>query len=301
MARVLVTGASGFIGTALTPRLIAAGHVPRLMFRKPPATPPPAPAEVVLGDMGDPASLAAAVAGADAVVHLGAATSSGRLDPAYAYRINVGGATALVDACRASGTRRAIVASTQHVHLPHPGLYGRTKRIADAIFRDAGLDVTILRPSLVYGPGSSGVFVKLVGLVRKLPVIPVIGKGLWHLRPVYLENFVDVVVEAVGRPELAGRMYDVGGPDFVTYNEFLAAICTALGKRCRSFHMPLTVSFVLATILERLLKNPPLTVDNVHGSTVEAPCDLTALRRDFHVSLTPLAAGLGLTLGGSQA
>ena len=301
MARVLVTGASGFIGSALTPRLVAAGHVPRLMLRRPPAAAPAAPVEVVTGDLADPDSLRAAVQGTDAVVHLGAATSSGRLDPAVAYRVNVGGATALVEACRAAGCSRVIVASTQHVHLARPGLYGRTKRIADAVFAGSGLDVTILRPSLVYGPGTSGVFVKLLGLVRKLPVIPVIGPGRWHLRPVYLGDVVDVVVEAVRRRELAGRMYDLGGPDFVTYNEFLAAICSALGRRCRSFHMPLKVSFVLATILERVLANPPLTVDNVYGSTVEAPCDVSALRRDFHVALTPLATGLGLTIGGSPA
>ena len=83
MARVLVTGASGFIGTALAPRLVAAGHVPRFLVRRLPNPGAPAPsAEIVQGDLGEPATLAAAVAGTDAVVHLGAATSAGRLDPA---------------------------------------------------------------------------------------------------------------------------------------------------------------------------------------------------------------------------
>ena len=88
--------------------------------------------------------------------------------------MNVGGASALVAACRAAGCRRVIAMSTQHVHLARPGVYGRTKRIADAIFLGSGLDVTLLRPSLVYGAGERGVFVKLQRLVRKLPVIPVI-------------------------------------------------------------------------------------------------------------------------------
>src|SRR5438046_1349003 len=154
MARVLVTGASGFIGTALAPRLAAAGHTPRLLFRRRPAAAPPG--DVVEGALAEPATLAAAVTGSDAVVHLGAATSSGRLDPAVAYRVNVGGASALIAAARAAGCPRIVVMSTQHVHLPRPGLYGVTKRVADRLFLASGLDVTILRPSLVYGPGARG-------------------------------------------------------------------------------------------------------------------------------------------------
>jgi NADH dehydrogenase len=293
---VLVTGASGFIGSALTPALLAAGHVPRLMLRRPPATPPAAPIEVAIGDLDDPATLPAAVAGTDAVVHLGAATSAGRMDPAVSYRVNVGGAAALIDACRTAGCRRVLVMSTQHVHLPRPGAYGRTKRIADALFAGSGLDVTILRPSLVYGPGARGVFVKLAGLVQKLPVIPVVGPGQWHLRPVYLNDMIGVIVETLARPELIGRTYDVGGPDRVTYDGFLTAICTAIGRPCRRIHLPIWLSFALAWTLERVLPNPPLTMENVHGSLVEAPCDLSALMRDYRPRLTPLAAGLKRTL-----
>lgn len=301
MAKVLVTGASGFIGTALVPRLVAAGYTPRVMLRKAPEKAPAGPVEVVIGDLDKPETLRAATEGCEAVVNLGAATSAGKIDPAFAYRVNVGGATALIDACRESGCNRIVVMSTQHVHLPNCGLYGRTKRIADSLFEGSGLDVTVLRPSLVYGPGTRGVFVKLAALVSKLPVIPVIGAGQWHLRPLYLDDMIDVIVATLDRPELAGRTYDVGGPDYVTYVEFLAAICAALGRPCRRVHLPIPVSFVLAWILERLLPSPPLTTENVYGSLLEAPCDLRALRRDFHPGLTPLADGLRRTLAEVRA
>ena len=295
MSKVVVTGAAGFIGTALVPRLVAAGHLPRLIVRRLPVEPPIPPVEVVPGDLASPASLRPAVEGADAVVHLGAATSAGRLDPALAYRVNVGGATALIEACRAAGCRRVVVLSTQHVYLPRCGTYGRTKRIADALFADSGLDVTILRPSLVYGPGSRGVFVKLATFIRRLPVIPVIGPGTWHLRPVYLDDLVELIVETLARPDMSGRTYDIGGPERITYNGFLAAICAALGRPCRRAHIPLAVGFVMAWILERVLANPPLTVDNVYGSLLDVPCDLRALLRDFRPTLTPLAVGLHRT------
>jgi NADH dehydrogenase len=262
------------------------------MLRKPPGTPPAGNVEVVIGDLDKPETLRAAVDGCAAVAHLGAATSAGKIDPAFAYRVNVGGTTALIDACRDAGCRRIIVMSTQHVHLPKCGLYGRTKRIADTLFEGSGLDVTVLRPSLVYGPGTRGVFVKLAGLVKALPVIPIIGPGQWHLRPLYLDDMVSIIVETLARPELAGRTYDVGGPDRVTYVEFVSAICQAIGRPCRRVHLPVRISFVLAWILERLLPSPPLTVENVYGSMLEAPCDLRALMRDYHPGLTPLADGL---------
>ena len=246
MARVLVTGGTGFIGSALIPRLVADGHLPRLLVRRQARLPATMPVEVVPGDLTSPSDLRAAVAGADAVVHLGAATSIGRLDPALAYRVNVGGATALIEACRIAGCRRVVVLSTQHVYLPRCGTYGRTKRIADSLFAGSGLEVTILRPSLVYGPGSRGVFVKLAQLVRWLPVIPVVGPGTWNLRPVYLDDLVALIVETLARPDVSGRTYDVGGPERVTYNGFLEAICAALRRPCRCFHIPLAIGFSLA-------------------------------------------------------
>jgi NADH dehydrogenase len=292
-----VTGASGFIGSALVPRLLEARHTPRLFVRRAPAAPLPAGVEVVQGDLTDAASLGHAVKGMDAVIHLGAATSAGRTDPALAYRVNVGGASALVAACRAAHCRRVVAVSTQHVHLARPGVYGRTKRIADAIFLGSGLDVTVFRPSLVYGAGGQGVFAKIAALAAKLPVIPVVGPGQWHLRPVWVQDLNAVIIESLARPETVGRTYDVGGRERVTYDEMLAAICKTLGKPCRPLHLPIPLCFVLAWFLERVLPNPPLTTENVYGALVEAPCDLSALDRDLKPTITPFAEGLRQTLG----
>jgi len=292
MTRVLITGGTGFIGSALVPRLIQAGYVPRLLVRRALPSAPLPPIEVMVGDVTDVDTLRLALRDVPAVIHMAAATSAGRLDPVVAYRVNIGSASALVEACRSSGAR-LIVLSTQHVYLPAPGLYGRTKRMADRLFLESAVPVTILRPSLVYGPGSRGVFVRLATLVRKLPVIPVIGPGQWRMRPLFLDDLVDVILAVLARPVPAARIYDVGGPDLVTYDEFLSAICTAIGRRCRTLHLPLPVSFALAWTLERILPTPPLTTDNVRGAIRDAQCDPRALERDLRPRLTPLMEGLG--------
>jgi NADH dehydrogenase len=112
------------------------------------------------------------------------------------------------------------------------------------------------------------------------------------MRPLFLDDLVDVIREILARPELAGRTYDVGGPDLVTYDEFLSAICAAIGRQCRTVHLPLGLSFALAWTLERLLPTPPLTTDNVRGAVHDAHCDTRALERDLRPRLTPLAEGL---------
>lgn len=292
--KILVTGGTGFIGSALVPRLVAAGHVPRLLLRRELTPPAPAPVETVLGDVADPGSLTAAAFGADAIIHLAAATSGGRLAPAAAFRVNLGAASALVAAARTHGTR-LLVASTQHAYLAHPGLYGRSKRMADRVLLDSGLPVTILRPSLVYGPGTRGVFVKLAGLARRLPVMPVIGAGAWRMRPLFLDDLLSIILQLLERPPDAARIYDVGGPDLVTYDEFLSAICRSAGVAYRPLHLPVWLSFAIAGVLERVLPAPPLTTDNVRGALVDAHCDSRALERECRLASTPLAEGLRRT------
>jgi nucleoside-diphosphate-sugar epimerase len=294
MSVVLVTGGTGFIGAALVPRLLESGYAPRLLVRATPAIAPPG-VEIVGGDVADPRQLIAAAAGAVAIVHMAAATSSGRLDPAIAYRVNVGAASALVAASRATGAR-VVVLSTQHVYLPRPGLYGRTKRMADRLLLDSGIPVTVLRPSLVYGPGTRGVFVKLANLVRGLPVVPIVGPGTWRMRPVFLDDLVSVILEVLRRPELAGRVYDVGGPDSVDFNAFVSAIAEAAGRRARPVHLPLPAAFGLAWVMERILPRPPLTTDNVRGAVMDARYDPRPLERDGRAPRTSLSAGLSRAL-----
>lgn len=297
-----MTGASGFIGSSLVPALIEAGYRPRLLLRREPAPSETlADREVAIGDLAKPQTLTAAAEGCDAVVHLGAATSAGRLRPEVARQVNVDGASALIDACLAGGCSRAIVMSTQHVHLETPGLYGETKRAADALFEASSLAVTALRPSLVYGRGTRGVFVRLAGLADRLPVVPILGPGRMQLRPLYLPDLIQIVIGLLARPELAGSTYDVGGPDAVSYAEFVDAIRRALGKAPRRVHLPLGISFAIAAVLERVLANPPLTTENVRGASVQAPCDLAALLRDLAPTLTPLEAGLRATFADGRA
>ena len=123
--------------------------------------------------MRDECSLRQAVAQVAVVVHLAAAKS----DEPDSEDVNVRGAERLMKVCQAAGCDRIINISTQSAEIARKGIYARTKSAAEKIFHNSDLQVTTLRPSVVYGEEESGVFGTVLKFVRRLPVVPVLGDG----------------------------------------------------------------------------------------------------------------------------
>lgn len=287
---VLVTGAAGFIGRDVVACLLGAGYRVTAFVRpaRIGAFEPAPRLAVAPGDMRDPASLERALAGARVVVHLAARKS----DEPDSEAVNVGGAAHLVAACRAAGVRRVIHVSTQSVKLRRPGTYGRTKAEAEAILVASGLDVTTLRPSVVYGPDIAGVFARMRHALARLPVVPVVGDGRWRSRPIHVRDVSRAVLACIERDATIGATYDLGGPDEVTMDEFLGALGDALGVRRRLVHVPAWAGLLAAHVLARLSPRPFVTVSNVRGSTQDTHCDPS--RATAELGLAPVGLREGL-------
>jgi len=287
---VLVTGAAGFIGRHLIEHLAARGYRVKALVRPSRIAAMPAlqRVEVCGGDMCDATSLHEALEGVWAVVHLAARKS----DEPDSREVNVGGAELLVEACRSRGVRRIVNVSTQSVKLRRLGTYGQTKREAECVLHDSDLEVTTLRPSVVYGPDVTGVFARMRHFLLRLPVIPVIGDGRWRSRPIHVCDVSKAIAECLNRPTTIGKVYDLGGPDEVTMDEFLDAVGGAYGIRRRKLHVPTTIGLLGAHILARLNKQPAVTASNVLGSTQNTDCDPSPALRDLGIEPEGLAAGL---------
>jgi nucleoside-diphosphate-sugar epimerase len=295
---VAVTGATGFVGPAVVRRLVADGWRVRILARRESsaASLPTEAIDIVAGDVTDPAALARLVEGADAVVHLATATSASESDPSAIFRINVGGALALVQACRSrkdpQTLRHLVVTSTHTVHLDRPGDYVRAKLIADHVFVDSGLPVTILRLNIVYGRGTRGLFPRLVDMIRRAPFIPIIGDGSTVVRPVLLEDVADTIRACLVTDTAIGKIYDVGGADEVSYEEFHVRIMNVLGRSKKRLHIPWSLALALARGFEAILPRPPLTRDNVYYFVPWPPCNLGPIRRELGIEPTRLDVGL---------
>jgi NADH dehydrogenase len=291
--RIAVTGASGFIGVHLVRALAERGDDVVAIAR-------PSSGTSALHELGltpiralleDESSLADALQRCEAIVHLaGGATA----DQRETWRLNVEGTSRALAACHRAGVRRFLLASTVSVTRDRVAAYGASKREAERIALESGLDVTVFRLAFVYGPGATGVFARLVELARSLPVVPVIGSGKLDVAPVYVEDVVNAAVAALDRPSAAaGKIYTLAGPP-ATFDDVVDGVLERLGLRKAKVHLPVRPALALAYALERLPR-PPITRDNVLGMAQGADHDSSLARAELAFSPRPLSDGLDET------
>ncbi len=292
----LVTGAAGFIGKDVVSRLLKRGWRVKALVRRPPPfplLPGDENLQVVRGDMRDPPSLLAAMRDVAVVVHLAAATA----DDPDSDDVNVGGARRLIEACRATGCRRLINVSTQATKIRRQGMYGRTKSEADRVFHGSELQVTTLLPSVVYGAELRGVFGTVVKVVQRLPVVPVLGDGGWRLAPIWVGDVSEAIVACIENDDTISKRYDLGGPDLISFDTFIDKISAELGLKRRRLHIPFGLGLLVAKLLARLMRRPPITVSNVLGSNQDTNFDGGPARQDLGFNPLDVATGLKRVLG----
>jgi len=288
--RILITGATGFIGRRLIGRPFASGHALVALARRPAPDLAARGVEVIEGALDDPATLARAVRGCHAVVHL--AVAAGISDPHTVRAVNVDATRRLLEAARAAGVERFVFTSTISATRARMGPYGSTKRAAETLVRESGLPYVTLRPSLVYGEGGLGLFATLTAYLRSLPVVPVIGDGEIELDPIHVDDVCEVIEQCLTRDDVVGKTYDLLGPERVTFNQFLARVAAGIGIRKPVVHIPGWIALAMARVLGLVLRRPPISVDNVIGMISPARVDRAAAARDFAIPWITLEVGL---------
>jgi NADH dehydrogenase len=298
----LITGASGFLGRRTVQLALDRGLAVRALVRRP--TPElDLPADCVCqGDVTDPATLAAAVDGVTAVIHAAATTSETAPDEALSRRTNVEGTRNLLEACQKAGVQRWVQISSLSANPHNTSVYGRTKFAADEEVRRCGLRWTILQPGTIYGPGGRGLFAKMVRMTAGgLPAVPMLGNGRQTMRPIYVDDCAAAALDCIDRDASVGQTYTLGCADVITFNDFVRGFLKAQGKRKLLVHIPLWFCFPVARALALVLKNPPVTVDNLVGiKQMKAP-EIDPARRDFGFSPVTFEEGLRRTFAATAA
>jgi uncharacterized protein YbjT (DUF2867 family) len=298
--RVLLTGATGYVGSYVLRELLRQGHTPRCLVRGTArdlavqdtdlAVQDDA-LEIATGDVTDPGSLSGAFAGCDAVIHLVGIIEERPSQGVTFERLHVDGTRHVVDAARDAGIDRFIHMSANGARPEDGTAYQRTKWTAEQLVTDAGFDHwTIFRPSLLFGapdPGRPEFASQLLNdLVRPFPLLPVFGDGQYQMQPVHVTEVAAAFVQALTTDAADEQTYVAAGPDRFPYVEVLDRIARGAGlspKPKVNVPLPLARLGVYTAGRLGLLPISPAQFEMlVEGNTG----DETAFYRDFDLSPT---------------
>ncbi|MEX0839848.1 MAG: complex I NDUFA9 subunit family protein [Parvibaculum sp.] len=270
-ATITVFGGSGFLGRHTVQALARRGYRVRVAVRRPNDAQFLRPmgvvgqVEPVQANIRDDASVAAAVAGADAVVNLvGILYESGRQKFAA---VQADGATRVARAAAAAGVSAFVHVSAIGADSESPSAYARSKAEGEAGVRAAIPGAVILRPSIVFGPEDE-FFNRFAALARLSPLLPLIGGGHTRFQPVYVKNVAEAIASAVTHMNMAGLTYELGGPEVLTFRELMERMLHEIARK----RLLLTIPFALArlqAVFLQLLPRPLLTVDQVRQLAVD--------------------------------
>jgi NADH dehydrogenase len=301
MAKVLLTGASGFVGSHVLPALLDAGHqVVALCRSEKVGARVQARIErgvdrlqVRVGDIENVDSVAAAATGCDTIVHLVAIPrdwSGGRdLD-----RVNHLGTANVVAAAQRAGVRRFVHLGALGVEERAGLNYASSKARGERAVRESGLDYTIIKPSLIWGE-RDGFFNIVAALVRiPAPVVPVPGNGKSRFQPVWAGDVARAIVTVLADAKGSiGRSYELGGPRYWTYAEITREVARALNKRRLIIPMPVPLIGLVAGVSEAIRLPFPVATDQLRQLALDNIGAIDAVERELGFVPVDMAGRLG--------
>jgi len=262
---LLLTGATGLVGSALLRRLVGEGQQVRCLVRDPRRLGAQrVRVQIALGDLTDPPSFRNALRGVRTVVHLAASI---RDQPRGSIEELNGIATwRMVQAAEREGVERFVFFSVLDASTHHRARFFRAKALAEQAVGEARLESTVFAPSIVYAPGDP--WLTLLERLALLPVMPVSGRGRALYQPIWAEDVADCVLASLRVPgeerraearreadrSAAGRRsrYELAGPETLSHNDIVRVMLRSLNRRRPLLHVPTPIVSRALRLLERV-------------------------------------------------
>src|SRR6185369_3298526 len=280
--KIAITGAGGFVGTHLTQRLEAEGHVLVLMSRRARAAEP----RIVVNSLSDITVLTRLFSGCTAVAHC--AGINRELGSQTYQRVHVGATTNVVEAARAAGVEKLVLLSFLRVRPDCGSAYHESKWEAEEIVRNSGLDYTIIKAGVVYGRGDH-MLDHISHALHTFPVFGLVGLKEKSVRPLAVEDLVHVMRAALVDRRLKRQTVAVVGPEEIYLSEAVRRVAEVVGKQPLMFPLPVVCHELMARVFERTMKIPLTSLAQIRilsegvvepGSpVVPLPYDLIPTRR----------------------
>jgi len=261
VARILLLGSTGFFGRGVAHKLIDGGHQMRVLVRDPmkAAAFKARGAQVVVGDALDPAAVNQAAQGVEHIISLVAVR---RNRPQSYLAVNVDGPRIMAEAAKAVGAKSVVFVSVVGARLDSHYKYLTSRWMGEQELAKSGVAGTILRFSLVLAE-EGGILNDFERFVNFGPVLIIPGDGQTQFQPILREDAARCVIEAIGKPELLGKIIELGGPEVVTFQTIYTWFLNARGIKKPIVKVPPGLLIPGAIVMETLLTNPIVTPDEI--------------------------------------
>jgi NADH dehydrogenase len=290
--KVFLTGATGFVGRHILERLLVEGHAVRAVLRGLPGQKARLVSHTqhlgrkddfqwVQGDIVEGTRLDEGMQGCDAVIHLvGIIMEKGTNTFERVHHL---GTRNVVEAAKRTGIKGFVQMSALGVRADGVAPYQTTKWKGEEEVRQSGIPFCILRPSLIFGEGD-GFVTQMMATMRSAPLFrPVPGDGSPKFRPIAVEDVTTCFARALTYEAATNQTIDLGGADELTLNEVLAEIARCARVRKPAVHIPMPLMFAGAAVAQKLLKNPPVTVDQLRMLREGSTCEIEPMKRIFGI------------------
>lgn len=267
MARVLLLGSTGFVGRAVTHKILDAGHQLRVLVRDPmkAAAYKVRGAQVVVGDALNPAALQQACSGVEHIVSLVAVR---RNKPQSMFEVNADGPRVLGLAAKASGAKSVILISAIGARLDQKYKYLTSRWMGEQELAKSGVPGAVLRFSFILAE-EGGVLTDFERAANFGPFLIIPGDGETQIQPILREDASRCIVEAIGKTDLLGKIIELGGPEVVTYETMFDWFVKARGIKKRKLHVMPDLLKPGAAVMEILMDDPVATPDEIN--TIQLP------------------------------
>jgi len=256
---LLLTGATGLVGSALLRRLTAAREPVRCLVRDPRRLGPErVRVQIALGDLSDPPSFRNALRGVDTVVHLAASI---RDQPHGSIEeLNAIATWRMVEAAERAGVERFLFFSALNASTHNRTRFLRAKALAEEAVRGSALAHTVFAPSIIYAPGDP--YLTLLGRLALLPVMPISGAGRAQYEPIWAHDVADCLMAALEAGTSAQERYELGGPEMLTHRQIVELALRSQHRHRRIVGVPTPIVSRALRVVEALMKSKaPATWD----------------------------------------
>ncbi len=284
---ILVTGGTGFMGSRLVKRLVEKGHRVRAMAIENDRQLPNlegVDCEIVIGDITKPQTLEEPMKGVKTLFHLAAVLVSD--NPKLFHKINYEGTKNVIDKAVEAGVAHFVYISAAAANYKVRTTYGETKIQAEQLMKERGnKNFTIIRPTLIYGPGGGGqelvMYMEQLKKLSRIGFVPLVGTGKAMKRWVWINDVIEGLTLLVDNPVTYEKIYNFGGGSAHTMREYTNMLCQQLQINKPIVPIPVPICYVLAWFLKIVQRKPILKRDTILGVTMDGDFSIEQAKKEI--------------------